>query len=115
MKTDDAEHIRTVRSQLLARRMELRERRQQVLADLARTGEPLPADPGDAAVGIDNDDVVASIEARMNEEVGQIDRALERADVGALGLCERCGAEISPARLAIIPQATCCIDCERSS
>lgn len=40
-----------------------------------------------------------------------IDQASARASSGADELCEVCGRTIAPARLAVRPEATTCIDC----
>lgn len=44
-----------------------------------------------------------------------LDRALERADVGRLALCERCGRKIPLARLQALPGNTLCIACARQN
>ncbi|MFB0545453.1 MAG: TraR/DksA family transcriptional regulator [Anaerolineae bacterium] len=43
----------------------------------------------------------------------QVEEALERFAKGAYGLCERCGQEIDPARLKVLPYATLCLNCQR--
>lgn len=42
-------------------------------------------------------------------------RALDRAVTGSYGLCEDCGARIPNERLEVWPEATRCVDCQRSS
>lgn len=39
--------------------------------------------------------------------------ALRKLDEGGFGDCERCGAPIGEKRLAALPFARCCIDCQR--
>jgi RNA polymerase-binding protein DksA len=41
-----------------------------------------------------------------------VGRALERVEKGTYGICEDCGGEIAPERLAAIPYATLCISCK---
>jgi DnaK suppressor protein len=41
-----------------------------------------------------------------------VGRALERVENGTYGICEDCGKEIAPERLAAIPYATLCISCK---
>jgi RNA polymerase-binding transcription factor DksA len=98
---------------LLARAAELRERLNRVRADLRREREPLPADSRDAAVMVENDDVLRGIESTSVEELGHIDHALERLDAGSFGICETCGAEITSERLEAAPYATKCATCAR--
>lgn len=42
----------------------------------------------------------------------QIDAALDRLDTGEYGVCLECGEAISPKRLAAIPWARYCIECQ---
>ena len=41
-----------------------------------------------------------------------VNAALSRSDDGSFGLCIRCDAEISPKRLAAVPWAAYCIECQ---
>jgi DnaK suppressor protein len=45
--------------------------------------------------------------------LAEIEAALARLGAGRFGWCEQCGAAITAARLAEIPQARCCPACER--
>jgi RNA polymerase-binding transcription factor DksA len=42
-----------------------------------------------------------------------IEEALQQAQQGRYGLCERCGNPIDPARLEILPETTFCTACKR--
>jgi len=44
--------------------------------------------------------------------IGQIDEALGKIDRGTYGICDRCGREISEARLGANPHAIYCVDCQ---
>jgi DnaK suppressor protein len=44
--------------------------------------------------------------------IQQISAALNRLDAGTYGQCARCGGQIAPARLEVVPHATACIDCQ---
>ena len=52
---------------------------------------------------------------RQNAEqlLAQVTDALERFDEGTYGLCDRCGAEIDPARLKALPYVTLCLHCQQ--
>lgn len=52
---------------------------------------------------------------RQNAEqlLAQIIDALERFDHGTYGICDRCGAEIDPARIRALPYVTLCLRCQR--
>lgn len=45
--------------------------------------------------------------------IDQITAALDRLDSGIYGKCGRCGGQIAPARLEVIPHAAVCIECHR--
>ena len=71
----DSEH-HTTRSRLEARGAELRERVRRVRLDLARAHQPLPKDFSDAAIAVENDEILEAIEATALgelEEVGDLD------------------------------------------
>lgn len=70
-----------------------------------------------------------SLEADVDEQIGHFDteikvkflakrlaqlrKALTRMKLGKYGVCEKCGKMIDTDRLAINPEATTCIDCEK--
>lgn len=58
--------------------------------------------------------VLARLEDRQQEELREIQDALGRIDSGEYGRCERCGREISAARLEALPRARHCLDCGRA-
>ena len=41
-----------------------------------------------------------------------VNRALDKMDRGAYGICEKCGEPIDPARLKALPYATLCMSCQ---
>lgn len=115
MKVRHDDELRHVRGRLVARGRELNDRIQRVHGDLARAREPLPRDSADAAIMVENDEVLRAIEATATTEMQHIEHALERLDAGAFGICESCGGDIEPSRLDVVPYATRCGDCERQS
>jgi len=42
-----------------------------------------------------------------------VDEALKRLEEGRYGVCESCGAPISPERLEAVPETTLCVECRR--
>jgi RNA polymerase-binding transcription factor DksA len=98
-------------SWLLARRAELRDRVRSVQADLSGEREPLPADSGEAAIALENDEVLKAIAAAALEELHHIDFALVRLNAGVFAICEKCGEEIDTQRMEALPHAIRCIDC----
>jgi len=68
-----------------------------------------------ADVGTDNFDQEFTLGLIENEEeeLREIDAALERLEKGAFGMCDRCKQPIPRSRLKIIPYAKLCIECKR--
>ena len=67
-------------------------------------------DPEGATIAFERARVGALLEQAQRHLV-DIDDALTRLDEGRYGICERCGASISPARLEARPVARTCIAC----
>ncbi len=110
-----------------------RERHRQALLELRstllRTG-PARIEPNrrdDAATGVSDEDaqalsemlqVLASQRNRgQSELLGRIDRALRKlqSQPDEYGLCEDCEEEIAPKRLALMPYAALCPECQARS
>jgi DnaK suppressor protein len=47
------------------------------------------------------------------QQLKEIEDALQRLEEGTYGKCTACGEVIQPARLEIIPTAALCIECQR--
>jgi DnaK suppressor protein len=109
--SDDA--LRDARQALLARSAELRDRLERVRRDLRREREPLPRDSDDAAIAVENDEVLQAIEQSADGELKLITLALERIEQGAFSVCEVCGGGIDAARLRVVPYTTKCRACAR--
>lgn len=50
--------------------------------------------------------------ARIDDELAEIDEALERLERGTYGICIDCGEMIDPARLKALPTALRCLRCQ---
>ena len=71
-------------------------------------------EPGDSVDRATDQRAVAAIEPlsrRAKRRLRAIELALERAEHGRLGLCERCQGRIPPPRLRAVPEATLCVRC----
>lgn len=109
------------KSKIAALKRQLEEERQQLSTKLAHLkSKPYSFSEWDK----DDIDVATSILTRGNElwrasdlqrRLRLINDALRRIDKGTYGRCERCGEEIDPARLEILPYATLCIKCKQES
>lgn len=67
-------------------------------------------DPEGSTLAFERGQLVAQIE-RSQARVIEIDIALERIALGTYGICERCGSQIGPDRLDVLPAARLCITC----
>jgi RNA polymerase-binding transcription factor DksA len=97
-----------VRDRLAARGAELRERVYRVRMDLGRESNPLPRDSPDAAIALENDEILEAIESTALQELERIDRAMARIEGGTFAICERCGGRIDAARQRAVAYATEC-------
>jgi len=43
-----------------------------------------------------------------------VERAIEKADVGTYGMCDRCGGPIPRARLLAAPESVLCLGCSEA-
>ena len=55
-----------------------------------------------------------SLENNIRDILSKIDAALQKIKRGTYGVCDRCGAEIDPARLKALPYANLCIKCKQA-
>ncbi|MBP6989496.1 TraR/DksA C4-type zinc finger protein [Candidatus Shapirobacteria bacterium] len=51
----------------------------------------------------------------LKKQIIQIRKALSRLKIGKYGICERCGQMIDTDRLAVRPEATICMKCEKEN
>ena len=65
--------------------------------------------PAEQAAETLNRELDSSVELRVRTELGEVEAALHRLDVGRYGLCEVCGGEIAEARLEAMPAARFCV------
>jgi len=56
---------------------------------------------------------VTAIKEELNAKARQVKKALETVKKGKYGICEDCGKMINTDRLAVFPEATKCIKCEK--
>ncbi|NIZ47153.1 TraR/DksA family transcriptional regulator [Entomospira nematocerorum] len=74
-------------------------------------------------IGDSIDEVSTTIDKNLLERLGanifmsvqRIDVALARMENGTYGVCVKCGKMIDKARLEVLPEASMCIDCQKST
>jgi DnaK suppressor protein len=72
----------------------------------------LPQHLGDLASDVFEQSMSLDFLARTQEEITEIDDALERIELRAYGLCSECGGRIPEVRLQAIPTARLCVACK---
>lgn len=97
-----------LRAELLTRIDTLSKRAGQIEADLRRPGD---RDWVERATEDENDEVLGQLDEMTRAEVVELRYAVERIDTGTYGRCERCGADISFARLEALPGTSVCVRC----
>ncbi len=100
---------------------ELRKLRERTLLDIERLRDELHAEIEPAsATDDDSADVAADIYERgkvisliqsMEAKLHSLDEAISRATKGVYGICQMCGEQIAPERLAVMPETTYCVRC----
>lgn len=78
------------------------------LSDTRRDGNLFGKIDEEAAEFADFENLLAQ-EERIMDELSDIETAFGKFALGTYGLCDKCGREISPARLEAIPTARLCI------
>ncbi len=96
----------------------LMEKRERLLAGMRRElavqrerAESKAADEVDKATDAYDEDLSFEIATANDQELSEIQVALEKIEKGTYGECEICGCTISPSRLKILPSATTCVSC----
>jgi DnaK suppressor protein len=100
--------------------------RAAAIAELTRLGAALereesvgpgdsPFEEGDVAQASEQRDMAFMQRERLAQRINRLTRALEHLAAGTYGVCEECGANIDPARLAAMPEVTRCRDCQERS
>jgi RNA polymerase-binding transcription factor DksA len=98
-----------------ARKQILLERRKVLTEHLSEVEENLdetpPKDWEDRSSERQGDEVLESLGKVELNELRRIDAALDRIEAGTYGECQTCGAQISEARLDLLPDTPFCKNC----
>ncbi len=99
-----------------AERKKMQKEREQVAAELARLREYLQEEPEPTGDEVDLDvyerEKNLALVRRLENKLQEIDYALQVAQKGTYGICERCNQPIDPARLEALPETTLCVRCK---
>ena len=69
-------------------------------------------DPVDLAVRNYSKNVMLAVSENESKQLTLIDQALVRIEDDEYGICQNCQEEVNPKRLAAIPWARYCLDCQ---
>lgn len=97
-----------LKRQLEEKLARLQERMDSIRRDV---GKEHSLDAVEQAQERENDQVVDAIGVETAQSLREVQAALARLEAGGYGICERCGEEIAPARLAVLPEAVLCVRC----
>lgn len=97
------------------RKAELSKRMVDLAARIDEIGTELQShqtrDWSDLATERESDEVLEGMGLSAQAEIRAIEAALDRCGAGTYGVCTRCGAGISDARLDVLPFTPLCRDC----
>ena len=68
-------------------------------------------EPEEEAQKLEISELYKKLDLQEKQEIDEIDQAMNRMDAGNYGVCERCGKEISPDRLRVMPATPYCVKC----
>jgi RNA polymerase-binding protein DksA len=74
--------------------------------------EQIGDSPDDNAAEVTDYEDNLAIEQELEEDLKEIDEALERIENGTYGICTDCNQPMTVERLEAMPEATLCIKCE---
>ncbi|MEV4410777.1 TraR/DksA C4-type zinc finger protein [Catellatospora sp. NPDC049609] len=104
---------------LLRQRYEQTVEQLRVQADetrnLRQTARQEPGDVADAGSLISDAAQHDIVTAALTEQAERLSAALQRLQDGSFGVCRKCGRQIAPARMEIMPWATHCIACQQAA
>jgi DnaK suppressor protein len=97
-----------LRKKMENRRTELHDRLERIKKDLAK---PRDKDWEEQAQERENDDVLNQLKVDIDNELRDINKALDRMKNHQYGICVSCAADIPMARLEIKPEVGLCVKC----
>ena len=79
--------------------------------DVRREGSPFGKREEEATESLEFEKRLA-LEKQLNEQLVEIEHALQKIEDGTYGICDGCGQPIAENRLEALPQASLCIECK---
>lgn len=78
-------------------------------------GEPKSADMNDQSIDLEDDEVLEGLGIAAQREISLLNLAMARIEDGSFGICKKCDAPISEARLNAVLYAPLCKGCATRS
>jgi len=75
--------------------------------------DPASGNVIDAAIEALGNDTNATLAEENSTELKRVEEALERISRGDYGICKKCGIQIKGERLAALPHAKFCVECQQ--
>lgn len=107
--------LEAVKSYLEKEKAELERRLKELRSEdpFARVRVNTNASPDADAYEETGHERVTAMREEINRLLARIKKALSKIGVGTYGKCDRCGKDIDPARLKVMPMANLCLSCEQ--
>lgn len=100
-------------------RLVLEQELTNVVEQIARLEKALDVQPdygiGEGDPAVTRWEVNRALLERLQEHKTSLERALLRSNSGLYGVCTKCGQEINPDRLAVLPDTRLCIRCAQAT
>lgn len=103
--------LQHARQRLLDARAELAGRLERAHKHVHGREEEVSPNFHEQIVETSNDQVVQFLEQEEQQQLQQIDRALQRIDSGSYFSCSKCGGAIGEQRQDALPWTEFCVDC----
>jgi RNA polymerase-binding protein DksA len=103
------------RAKLLAQRRELFRQAAETEGDLLALETDVEREAEERGQNERLVQILDRLDERAKREIEAIDRALTKIEAGSYGRCERCGKDVTEARLQALPAATTCLACGQES
>jgi len=102
----------TYKNKLLKKKEEIVNKIRETFNESKEVESGIAQDVADKAESSYTKEFLLSLTNAEREQLLLIDESLKRIDKKELGICQRCGKNISKKRLDIVPWTPYCIDCQ---
>ena len=104
----EIERLQAIRQHTLE---EIERLKQELQAEVEPTSATDDDSAAEAAADIYERGKIVSLIQSLEAKVHSLERAIELAEQGKYGICEKCGSVIPKERLEIMPETTLCVRC----